>query len=149
MATGEATNMIRNSRVHPDDFSSDHRLFKFGILISAQPPLYSRNWKLGDFSIFRKSLDEMMKTPLKSWSARILEGEVEHFPVSVRKAQNKSHPVQPCRALIRKATWWNKDAEKLRREVKVSSSRFGKNLSEGNFSLLVAARRDFFKKLGS
>ncbi len=33
----------------------------------------------------------------------------------------------------------------LRREVKVSSSRFRKNRSEGNFSLLVAARRGFSK----
>ncbi len=73
------------------------------------PPLYSRNWKLGDFSIFRKSLDDMMTSPLKSGSARILEGEVEHFHVSIIKALNKSHPVQPCKASLRKATWWNKE----------------------------------------
>ncbi len=87
----------------------------------------------------------MMTAPLKSWSARILEGEVEHFHASVREALNKSHPVQPCRAWLRNATWWIKEAEKLRREVKVSSSRFRKNRSEGNFSLLVAARRGFSK----
>ncbi len=37
------------------------------------------------------------------------------------------------------------EAEKLRREVKVSSYRFCRNCSEGNFSLLVAARRGFSK----
>ncbi len=63
----------------------------------------------------------MMTSPLKSWSARILEGEVEHFHASILKALNKSHPVQPCRASHCKATWWNKETEKLRREVKVSS----------------------------
>ena len=145
MAMGETANLIRNWRVHPDDFSSDHRLIKFGIMISSQPPMFSRNWKLGDFSISTKSLDEMMTAPLKSWSARILEGEVEHFHVSVRKALNKSHPVQPCRASLYKATWWNKEAGKLKREVKVSSSRFCRNRSEGNFSLLLAARRGFSK----
>ena len=87
----------------------------------------------------------MMTSPLKSWSARILEGEVEHFHASILKALNKSHPVQPCKASLRKATWWNKETEKLRREVKVSSSRFRKSRSEGNFSLLVAARRSFSK----
>ncbi len=99
MATGVTTNLIRNWRVHPDDFSSDHRQIKFRITISAQQPMFSRNWKLGNFFIFRKSLDKMMTAPLKSWSARILEGKVEHFHASV-----KSHPVQPCRALLGKAT---------------------------------------------
>ncbi len=94
MATEGTANLIRNWRVHPDDFSSDHRLITFGNTISEQPPFFSRNWKLGDFSIFRKSLDKMMMAPLKSWSARILEGEVEHFHASVKKALNKSNPVQ-------------------------------------------------------
>ncbi len=96
--------------------------------------MFSRNWKLGDFSFFMKSLDEMMTAPLKSWSARILEGKVEHFHAYVNKALNKSYPVQPCRASLRKATGWNKESEKLRREVKVSSSRFRRNRSEGKFS---------------
>ena len=93
MATGETATLIRNWRVHPDDFSSDHQLIEFGIMISAQPPMFSRNWKLGDFSIFWKSLYKMMTAPLKSWSARSFEGEVKHFYASVRKALNKSHPV--------------------------------------------------------
>ncbi len=60
MATGETANLIRNWRIHPDDFSSHHQLIEFGITICAQPPIFSRNWKLGDFSIFRKSLDKMI-----------------------------------------------------------------------------------------
>ncbi len=80
-------------------------VIKIGITINAQPPLYHRNWKLGDFSIFRKSLDEMMTSPLKSWSARILEGEeVKHFHVSIKKALNKSHPVQQCKTSLCKTT---------------------------------------------
>ena len=86
MATMEAANIIREWRVHPDDFSSDHRLIEFGITISVKPPMYSRNWKLGDFSLFRRSLDKMMTAPLKSWNASILEGEVEHFHASIKKA---------------------------------------------------------------
>ena len=41
LATGETANLVRNWRVHPDDFSSDHRLIEFGITISAQPPIFS------------------------------------------------------------------------------------------------------------
>ncbi len=137
--------VVRNWRGYPDDFSSDHRLIKFRITISAQSPMFSRSWKLGDFSIFRRSLEEMMTSPLKSWCARILKGEVEQFHASFGKALNKSHPVQLCKASLCKANWWNKEAEKLKREVKVSSSRFRKNRSEGNFSLLVAAKRGFSK----
>ncbi len=81
--------MVRNWRVHPDDFSSDHQLIEFVITISAQSPLYSQNWKLGDFCIFRKCLDEMMTSPRKSWSARLLEGAVEHFHVSIMQGLKK------------------------------------------------------------
>ncbi len=144
MAIRETANTIREWRVHPDDFSSDHQLIEFGITISVKTPTYSQNWKLGDFSIFRKSLDKMMTAPLKSWTARILEGEVEQFHASIKKALNISHPVKPCRTSLRKAAWWNKEAGKLRWEVKVYLSRFRKNCSEENFSLLIAARRGFF-----
>ena len=106
---------------------------------------FSQNWKLGDFSIFRKSLEEMMTSPLRSWSTRILEGEVKHFHVFIKKALNKSHPVQPCKALLCKASWWDKKVNKLRREVKVSSSSFRRSRGEGNFSVLVAAKRGFSK----
>ncbi len=57
--------------------------------------MFSQNLKFGHFSIFRKSLEKMMTSPLKSWSTRILEGKVEHFHSSIKKALNKSHPVQP------------------------------------------------------
>ncbi len=124
MATMEAVNIIRKWRVHPDDFSSDHRPIEFGIMISVKTPMYSRNWKLGDFSLFRRSLDKMMMAPLKSWTARILEGEVKHFHVSIKKALNISHPVKPCRTSLRKAAWWNEEVGKLRQEVKVYSSFF-------------------------
>ena len=107
--------------------------------------MFSQNWKLGDFSILRKSLEEMMTSPLKSLFTRILEGKVEHFHLSIQKALNKSHPLQPCKASLCKVTWWNKKVEELRREVKVSSSHFRKNCSKGNFSLLVATRRGFSK----
>ena len=60
LVTEKTTNLVRNWRVLPDDFSSDHRLIKFGITISAQPPMFSPNWKLGDFCIFRKILEELM-----------------------------------------------------------------------------------------
>ena len=100
MATMEAANIIREWRVHPDDFSSDHRLIEFGITISVKTPMYSQNWKLGDFSLFRRSLDKMMTAPLKSWNVRILEGKVEHFHASIKKALNISQPVKPCQTSL-------------------------------------------------
>ncbi len=87
----------------------------------------------------------MLTPQLKSWSARMLEGEVKYFQVSIKKALNISHPVQPCKASLCKATWWNKEAEKLRKEVKVSSSCFRRNYTKENYFLLVAARRVFSK----
>ncbi len=59
MATGITTKLVRNWRVHPDDFSTDYGLMEFGITITAQPPMNSQNWKLGNFSVFRRSLDEI------------------------------------------------------------------------------------------
>ncbi len=103
MVTGETANIIREWRVHLDDFSLNHRLIEFGITISVRTPMYFPNWKLVDFSIFRKSLDKMMTAPLKSWTARILEGEVEYFRASIKKALNISHPVKPCLTSLRKA----------------------------------------------
>ncbi len=62
-----------------------------------------------------------MTAPLKSWTARILEGEVEYFRASTKKALNISHPVKPCRTSLRKAALWNEEAGKLKWESKVPS----------------------------
>ncbi len=134
---------IKDWKVVDDIQGSDHLLITWKLTISPEVTKKVRNWKLGDWSVFQKHMEQTTPASPTYWTTRVLDKEMDSMTEQINEALNKSHPPKPFRQKKVGAKWWNVELTDLYKKVKRAFSHFRKHRTEETHDLLVRARRDF------
>ncbi len=131
---------INDWRVTNDVQGSDHLLITWSFTISFKTNNKFRNWKLGDWSLFQRHLEEQTPATPTNWSIPTVDKEAEHLKRTILEALDKSHPPKEVRHKTQ-PKWWNKDLSEMHKNVKRAFSLFRLFRTDGTHNALISARR--------
>ena len=122
---------------------SDHRFICWNFTISHHKIIKLRKWKLGDWSLFQKELEETIPALPEFWTVAILEKNTRDLMKFINKALDKSCPRKRVYINSVQPNWWHTNLTELHKKVRRALSQFRLTRTDNDHDDLIQARRTF------
>ena len=145
MCTARVRQYIQGWEVTDLITTSDHRYIQFQVQLYVEAEEFVRDWKKGDWKVFRSAQDAVSFPEIVLWTPAILDDQAVALGDGLSRSVDQSHPPKKKAFFVPTFEWFNKEVDAAKAKQKKAHDKWRNNKSEANHAAMKAERKLYWK----